>query len=252
MDTIKKIGFLTFELNDSNTEYYLTSCAKDANTVTIPLEIEGIAVTKIDNRAFEDCTNLISVTFPDDVELQLRDESFEIGDYAFHRCTSLETVEVPYGVTSIGTGAFCDCTALKTADLPTNWIYVYSYAFYGCTSLESVTEIKYINEGVFSHCKALTVFPVKDGTEVISEDAFYHCYGLVDITIPASVTTIEPLAFRSCYNLKQVTFANPEGWRTYNRYTGKTYELDLSDPQRNAEMLSKMDFDDGVGAWRRS
>ncbi len=252
MDTVKELGFLTFELKHSDTEYHLTSCDTDADSVTIPLEIDGIPVTKIGDRAFQDCTKLTSVTFPDDVELQLRDESLEIGDYAFRGCTSLKRIEVPYGVASIGWGAFCDCTSLEAADLPTNWIYVHPYAFYGCTSLETVTSIKTVNEGVFSHCKALSNFPVEDGTTVISEDAFYHCYGLVDITIPASVTTIEPLAFRSCYNLKRVTFADPEGWHTSNRYTKQSYKLDLSDPSRNAEMLSRMDFDDGTCAWRRS
>ncbi len=252
MNVTKEIGFLTFELKNDSTEYYLMFCDKNADSVTIPLEIDGIPVTKIYDRAFEDCTRLTSITFPDDVELQLRPEDLEIGAYAFRRCTSLESLDVPYGVTSVGWGAFYDCASLKTVVLPTKWLYVSPYAFYGCASLEAVTAINTVSEGVFSHCKSLSLFPVADGAEVISEDAFYHCYGLVDITIPESVTTIEPLAFRSCYNLKRVTFANPEGWHTYNRFKRKSYALDLSDPERNAEMLSRMDFDDGVGDWRKT
>ena len=43
----------------------------------------------------------------------------------------------------------------------------------------------------------------------------------------------------------------PDGWLVSNIYTSKLAELDLSDPKKNAEMLSKMDFDDGCGGWRR-
>ena len=59
------------------------------------------------------------------------------------------------------------------------------------------------------------------------------------------------LAFRSCYGLKRVTFENPEGWYWTCVYNDTDYDLDLSNPEKNAEMLSTMDFDDGCGGWFR-
>ncbi len=56
------------------------------------------SVTSIGNYAFENCTNLTSVTIPDSVT--------SIGRYAFYDCTSLTSVTIPNSVTSIGDGAF--------------------------------------------------------------------------------------------------------------------------------------------------
>jgi hypothetical protein len=251
METVE-LGYLTYLLENEK-EYTIIRCDENALSVEIPLEVNGIPVTKIGEAAFEDCQKLTSITFPDDIELQIRDaDSFEIGDYAFNNCISLTEIEIPYGVHSIGRGAFRNCRSLTKAELPTIFLYVAPYAFCGCEALKTVTPIDTIGEGVFEDCRSLENFPVAQGTTSIDEDAFRGCYSITDAVIPASVTSLEPLAFRSCRGLKSVTFENPVGWSCRNRYTRKVFDLDLSDPEKNAKMLSSIDFDDGVGTWRRS
>ena len=79
METVE-LGNLTYLLEDDN-EYTIIRCDEDAVSVEIPLEVNGIPVTKIGDTAFEDCKKLTSVIFPDDVELQIRTtDAFEIGD----------------------------------------------------------------------------------------------------------------------------------------------------------------------------
>ena len=247
-DKIIKHGVLTLACQDS--EWRITECETDAVEVLIPAEVDGMPVTAIGECAFADCKRLAKVEFSDIIDyIDAGVILFEIGDYAFKNCISITEIELPEIVGFIGRGAFYECTSLRVADIPD--CYVGPYAFYGCEALESVTPIRCISEGVFSHCKSLSVFPVAEGAKEIGEDAFYHCYCLVDITIPASVDVIEPLAFRSCKNLARVSFAAPEGWYCRSRYKRGEFPIDQSNPEKNAKKLSGMDFDDGVSGWYR-
>ena len=114
--------------------------------VTVP---EGI--TTIGDNAFspyEGNSALKSVTFPDSLTT-LGEEAFiacfalekvnfgnsslsEIPDYAFAGCTSLKSISVPEGVTSIGEGAFFGCTALESIILPEGLNTIGDYAFALC------------------------------------------------------------------------------------------------------------------------
>ena len=244
---------LTLRSNESETAYTVTDCEKDAVEVTIPKEVDGVPVTGVGENAFKDCDKLCLVNFPEnDVDDFIDEKTFRvIGDYAFSGCTSLRFIELPDWTWEIGRGAFCDCAALESAKFSDD-AYVYSYAFYHCENLREVTAVRHVNEGVFSHCKSLENFPVASGAKEIGEDAFEHCYALKEIVIPASVKRIEALAFRSCRGLQRVVFEKPEDWYVSFRYAGqKARALDLSNPEKNAEMLSRQDFDDGVIVWYR-
>ena len=61
-------------------------------------------VTSIGTGAFQECTNLTSITLPEGLTY--------ISNGGFSGCTSLTEVTIPSTVTSIGMGAFNDCTNL--------------------------------------------------------------------------------------------------------------------------------------------
>ena len=251
MEEIKYEG-LTLSLDKFEHTCIITECEKDVGSVEIPLEVNGFLVIGIEEQAFKGCSMLESVTFPCSEDFYTHDSfasMFEIGDYAFNYCTSLKSIDIPGHVSSIGRGAFCGCSSLKSVSVPD--CYIGPFAFYDCKSLEKINPTDSISEGIFSGCESLKVFPVSSKTVEIEEDAFEHCYELVDITIPKGVEKIGPLAFRSCYGLKRVTFENPEGWYWTCVYNDTDYDLDLSNPEKNAEMLSTMDFDDGCFGWFR-
>ena len=71
----------------------------------------------IDNRAFEDCSTLTSITILDGVT--------SIGFNAFEYCSSLTSITIPASVTSIGSDAFYYCSSLtiycKAASKPSGW-----------------------------------------------------------------------------------------------------------------------------------
>ncbi len=127
--------------------------------VIIPGMIDGLTVTGIESWAFYFKTSLTSVTIPDGVT--------SIGDFAFY-CSGLTSVTIPGSVTSIGYGAFESCTSLTGVTLPNGVTSIGEYAFAYCTSLtsvaipQSVTTISYGNDWTraFYRCTSLTAIVV--------------------------------------------------------------------------------------------
>jgi hypothetical protein len=94
--------------------------------VTIPTNINGLTVTTIGEYAFNDLTNLTSVTIPDSVT--------SIGASAFS-LTSLTNVTIGNGVTSIGDQAFYYCTSLTSVTIGNSVTSIGDFAFMGCPNV---------------------------------------------------------------------------------------------------------------------
>ena len=253
MDEIK-YGPLTLAWDEDGFEpgYCVTACEKDAVELEIPLRVGDYNVVSIGESAFENCTELIRVVFPEpDPEVRWEGEWLRrIGEYAFSGCTSLVTVDIPDTVSSISRGAFCGCTALVAVTCPSD-AYVGSYAFSGCRSLVSLSPLGSASEGMLMDCVSLVSLTLTGYCHEIDEDAFEHCEALRRVVIPSSVKRIERLAFRGCRALTRVTFEEPKGWYSKSSYHDREVALNLTDPAQNARWLSGMDFDDGILAWYR-
>ncbi len=172
----------------------------EAAEVNIP---EG--VMEIGARAFEDCTNLVSVKIPDGVT--------KFGDYAFQGCTSLESVTIPDSVTSIGDGAFKGCTSLASMTIPASVTSPEYSVFEGCTNLASVVisdGVRSIWPYVFRGCTSLESVTIPDSVTSIGDGAFHGCTSLTNVTIPASVTSIWNSAFDGCTSLTTINYTGTE------------------------------------------
>ena len=102
--------------------------------------------------------------------------------------SSVKTVEIKSGITSIG-----------------------DYAFFNCDSLTSITipnSVTSIGDWAFSHCDSLTSITISNSVTSIGDYAFWYCYSLTSITIPNSVTSIGGSAFSQCYSLTSITIPN--------------------------------------------
>ena len=204
-------------------------------SVTIP-----DSVTSIGSSAFSSCTSLTSITIGGSVT--------SIGYSAFHNCTSLTEVhitdlaawceiefssyevnplcyaknlylngnlvtelEIPNGVTSIGSYAFSGCTPLTSVTIPDSVTSIGSCAFEGCTSLASMTiggSVTSIGVYAFSGCTSLISVTIPDSVTSIGWSAFYNCTSLTSVTIGDSVTSIGYDAFRGCTSLTSVTIGD--------------------------------------------
>jgi len=99
--------------------------------------------------------------------------------------SSIKSVIVETGVTSIGNYAFYNCSNATSFSLPNSVATIGNYAFYSCSA-----------------CKT---FSIPEGVRSIGSAAFYYCTGLTSVSIPASVTSISDNAFYSCYALSSIS-----------------------------------------------
>lgn len=129
-----------------------------------------------------------------------------IGDWAFNSWnkSSLTSINIPQGVTSIGNSAFSGCSRLTSINIPQGITSIGNWAFNGCirvTSINIPQGVTSIGKCTFRDCMSLTNINIPQGVTRIDDSAFYDCHSLINIIIPKSVTSIGNSAFSGCNSL---------------------------------------------------
>ena len=133
----------------------------NVSDVVIPSKIEGLPVTEIGSKAFEDNKKIKKVKLPEGITL--------IGYGAFSGCSNLATINLPKSLKVIGGGS--------------SWSYG---AFYG-TNISKITfpsTLETIYGYAFADCKNLTTVSIPEDTVVYSYafsgtgggNFFIYCY----------------------------------------------------------------------------
>ena len=258
---------LTFvTISDSVTSipsYILYGC-NNLTSITIP---EG--VTSIGNNAFDGCTSLKEVIIEDGsttLSLGYKSYSSGTGEGLFYGCpldtvylgrnlqysyspftnnTSLTSLTIGDGVTSIGSSAFLGCSSLTSVVLPNSVTSIGSSAFSGCNEITSITipeSVTSIGNGAFDNCSGLKEVILEDGEEILSlgynassQGLFYDCpletiylgrtlsydssssYGyspfynkasITSVAIGDNVTSIGNYAFYGCNKITSIVIPN--------------------------------------------
>ena len=157
--------------------------------VTIPATLDEQPVLKIDIRAFANCTSLATVTIPAGVT--------SISFQAFSGCSNLTAITVPESVQTVGDQAFYQCTSLESINMP-GVISVGVQAFYFCGGLSSISlpGATSIGDQAFSSCYGLPSISLPNANS-IGDSAFSFCYNLTSVNLP-SVTSIGEWVFSDC------------------------------------------------------
>ncbi|MBO5977656.1 MAG: leucine-rich repeat protein, partial [Bacteroidales bacterium] len=99
---------------------------------------------------------------------------------AFRNCSSLTQIDMPEGLTSIGTEAFSGCSSLKEITITKLIRRIEGSTFIACTNLETVVfegPVQDISSNAFYRCRNLKTFTISQDFWVFaSEDAFAECY----------------------------------------------------------------------------
>lgn len=145
-------GDLTYTVSEKGT-IIITDCDESAEEVIIPDEIDGIPVTAIGNKAFENCKLLKSIIIPDSIKklsygtftncesltsVKIPDEATSIYYFTFANCKSLTSIIIPDSVVEIQEDAFAGCDKLSSIVIPESVKGIYQYAF-SCKNLEKIT-----------------------------------------------------------------------------------------------------------------
>ncbi|MBQ3235645.1 MAG: leucine-rich repeat domain-containing protein [Clostridia bacterium] len=163
----------------------------------IPTSIKSVTITggEIPSKAFYDCSSLTSVTIGNGVT--------SIGDHAFYGCYSLTSIEISNSVTSIGGYegfAFCHVdpsTKVNYLGTIDEWAQIEFYDEYSNPLRRGLN--LYINDVLVTEAKLTTATK-------ISKHAFWGCISLTSIEISSSVTSIGSYAFIGCDSLTKLNY----------------------------------------------
>lgn len=205
-----KIGNLYYSLsattaqvvNDQSSD---KSVYKDYTSVTVPASVTynnyTYPVTSIGTSAFENLTNLQSVTLPTSVTT--------IGTDAFYGCTKLGSVNLEEGLTTINLRAFYNCN-LTEITIPSTVTSIGNAAFKGNPTTTIVWKPADCSIGsndsapFYSTNSQVTSFTFADGVEVVPAYICKNMNLLDTIVLPASVNRLGQYAFMNCTNLKSI------------------------------------------------
>jgi len=255
---------LSYRLCSDRRSYLVSVGNSSDERIIIPAEHEGKPVVGIAAGGFSGCTTLREITLPESV--------YMIGEKAFYNCTELISVVFGGPIETIDASAFAGCTGLTEIDLSKGTLSIGVSAFSGCDRLERVLwseDLETVYADAFLDCVGLTSVCFSQSVTKIAFGAFRGCpltsvsvheenktYYSVDgcliqretkklilgtvgaaipsdgsvtaigayafagnsalesIFVPAAVEELERFAFRGCTGLQEVTFGEDSRLKT--------------------------------------
>ena len=205
---------ITYRIDENGAMVAAAETSLTEANIPSAVEFEGnqYAVTKINDKAFSDNTNLTAVTLPESV--------VTLGSDAFSGCQSLKTIKIPSKVTAIPDRCFVSCTSLESVIIPEGVTTVGLDAFYSCdlNTLTLPSTITKIDDGVFSHNNNLRTITCNAVTPpMLGDNVFYY-----------SATSSVKVPLQSIAAYRQA-----DGWKNISEYyvyevisDGVTYRID--------------------------
>ena len=179
----------------------ITKYTGEAGELTIPSELDGIAVTAIGPSAFVGNHDITDVTVPEGI--------VSLGDYAFQRCDSLQFISLPSTLVEVGPNPFAGAKSLMEIDIAAH-----------NPNLAVVDDVLYsVNDArliYYSTMKNEEEFTLKRGIRIIGASAFYECDKIKKIVIPVpkagarALNAIGRRAFYKCEKLESIDLENTQ------------------------------------------
>ena len=204
----------------------------------------GQALETVGDCAFQNCTNVTKLTFPD--------ATTAIGSSAFARCSSVTEITVGQGLKSVGDYSFFDCGSFTALVLPDKFTTMGGSAFEGCRKLtnaklgQSLTSVpnnafkncialsemnlpatvKSIGDQAFYNDSTIAVVTMREGLETIGNEVFWNNSGVRSFVIPGTVQTIGTNSFYGCTNTSTLRFKDGDGILTIDTKKTRSRKID--------------------------
>jgi len=151
------------------------------------------SVNAIENYAFEACSGLTSVTFPNSL--------VSIGDEAFAFCSALTSVNFPSSLRTIGILAFSH-SGLTSVTIPDSVTSISMYGFSSCTNLTEIhfNAINCYTDSPFGFCDNVKLIYFGTNVSTISSNIFDQFSNFMSLTI-RSFAPIAPTSNVNFYNI---------------------------------------------------
>lgn len=186
------------------------------------IDLTDATITSIPNSEFNACPYLETALLPESLT-SIGESAFAntalsniiipanvttIGGSAFSGVNNLTTVTIPQmsSLTNLGGSSFRNCTSLQSFQLPNGITELKSYTFDGCTALSSIVlpnALKSIGNTCFRNTKALNSIEFPQTLTYIGGYAFCQS-GIAEVVLPQNLTTLGFEAFSYCNSLKYV------------------------------------------------
>ena len=163
----------------------------------IPEEIDGKPVLKIANMAFQNNTDLVSVSLPESLKT--------MGEGAFSGCPDLRQIDLSAAmqVAELPPSFASYCTSLVGVIFhPDHHPAVGDYAFQGCKQLDEIRLSSNVGISAFSGCTGLKSAVLGEEAALIGSRAFHNCSNLERLILSDSVTEAGTEMILACKNLK--------------------------------------------------
>ena len=207
----------------STTECIITGYEGIHSSIYIPAEIDELPVTMVADRAFEDNENLVSITFEDGEGSSSYVKT--IGTSAFANMATLRDLTLPQSaLKTIKNDAFRNSSLLTAVDIPSGVTTLGTNVLTGTDSIERITvrpgnnttsvgtfNFKYLFGGTVYNSAvnvplSLETVIVSEGATTIPNDFLRDLPMVREVVIPSTVTTIGTAVLLGANQLNTLTW----------------------------------------------
>ncbi|MGN0796965.1 MAG: leucine-rich repeat protein [Christensenellales bacterium] len=178
---------------------------------------EDIALTTIEDKAFQNCNNedFTTIALPDTLQ--------SVGEDAFKNCSHLTSVYITdlkewcsiefknpeANPLMVAHDLYLNGTKVDILEVPSGVDKIGSAAFANAnfSSVTIAEGVKTINPKAFIFCNLSTLY-LPASLEELGYNAFYGCKNLTSVAIPSKVSVVQEKTFAKCEKLESVSFSN--------------------------------------------